>query len=133
MKNLNKIQRFYFDKIKSQKLKSLIEKSYTFLTMEDTEKLDLLISASVCDQDKKAEKQLIEMFEFEQQDIQNSIDELEPMTPEEELEQIEAIEEENKEFEKNIRKFEQAAYKEKEKNQQAEAERAADKLLNQLY
>lgn len=133
MKHLNKIQRFYFDKIKSQKLKSLIEKSYTFLTMEDTEKLDLLISASVCHQDKKAEKQLIEMFEFEQQDIQNSIDELEPMTHEEELEQIEAIEEENKEFEENLLKLEQAAYKEKEKGQQAEAERAADKLLNQLY
>ncbi len=133
MKHLNKIQKFYFDRIKSKKLKSLIEKSYTFLTMEDTEKLDLLISASVCHKDKKAEKQLIEMFEFEQQDIQNSIDELEPMTPEEEMENVNAIEEENREFEENLRKLETAAYKEKEKGQRAEAERAADRLLNQLY
>lgn len=132
MKNLNKIQNFYFERIKSKKLKALIEKSYSFLTMEDTEKLDILIAASVCHNDKKAEKQLIGMFEAEQNDIQNSIDEIEPMTPEEELQQIKSIKEENQEFEENIKKLEKAAIKEKEKDQQNEAEKTANRLLKQL-
>jgi len=132
MKNLNKIQNFYFERIKNKKLKALVENSYTFLTMEDTEKLDILIAASVCHNDKKAEKQLIGMFEAEREDIQNSIDEIEPMTPEEEIQQIKAIEQESREFEENIQKLEKAVLKEKEKEQQTDAEKTAERLLKKI-
>lgn len=127
MKNLNSIQKFYFGQIKSEKLKSLVEASYTFLTMKDTEKLDILISASVCHNDSEAEKALIEMFETEHEKIQGAIDTLEPMTPAEEKEQVKAIDEANIKYQEGIVKIKKIVRTEKESKENKSADQKAFK------
>lgn len=132
MKNLNTIQRFYFEQIKSEKLKSLVKASYTFLTMKDTDKLDILISASVCHNDSEAEKSLIKMFETEHEKIQGAIDTLEPMTPAEEKEQVKAIEGENIKYQEGITKIKKIVRAENESKENTSADQKADALLDQL-
>lgn len=105
-KKMNKIQQLYFDKIQSEKLKELIKWSYTFHTMEDDEKLDLLIRASVCHNDLLAEEELIEMFEEEQQDIKDAINNLEPISPKEEAVQLKVMETEMTQAKNTIQKAE---------------------------
>jgi isopenicillin N synthase-like dioxygenase len=114
MKNLNTIQKFYFDQIKSDKLKKLFASSYTFLTLEDTEKLDLLITAGAAQSDPQAEKELIEMFEQEQKDIQQAVDSAEPLTPETAIKQAEVMAEESAAYAENINKLNRMIREDKE-------------------
>lgn len=132
MENLNTIQKFYFGQIKSEKLKSLVEASYTFLTMKDTDKLDILISASVCHNDSEAEKSLIKMFETEHEKIQGAIDTLEPMTSVEKKEQVKAIEDENTKYQEGITKIKKIVRTESESTENKSADQKADALLDQL-
>jgi hypothetical protein len=108
---MDKIQQVYFDKIQSDKLKSLIEWSYTFHTMNDQEKLDLLMRASVCHKDLLAEEELIEMFEEEQQDIKDAVDNIEPISPREEEKQIKVMAKEMVLYKKTVGELKEAIQK----------------------
>lgn len=129
---MNKIQQFYFDEIKNNRLRTLIKDSYTFKTMDDTEKLDLLISASVANNDPDAQQELIAMFEKEQNDIKNAADTLEPLTPEEEKEQFETIKNEASDLENAEKELKRLIRKEEEKKEQKRDEIVANNLLNKL-
>ncbi len=135
MKNLNTIQRFYFDQIKNDKLKKLIEESYSFLTMDDSEKLDILILASVSHSDPNAEKDLIKIFETEQQEAQKAIDSIKPLTPETAIQQAKVIDEESAEYEENISKLNRIMLQDKEEKEQKGTEKtvnALEAILDQL-
>ena len=54
---LNQIQTFYFSRIQNERLKELLNKSYTFVAMSDDEKDDFLIWMSLIHEDKPAEEQ----------------------------------------------------------------------------
>lgn len=128
MENLNTIQRFYFDQIKSDKLKQLIESSYSFLTMEDSEKLDILILASVSHSDPNAEKDLIKIFEKEQQEAQKAIDSIQPLTPQTAIQQTKVIDEESAEYEENISKLKRIMLQDKEEKEQKGTEKTVNAL-----
>jgi hypothetical protein len=129
---MNKIQKFYFDKIRNNRLRTLIKDSYTFKTMDDSEKLDLLISASVANNDSNAEQKLIAMFEKEQNDIQEAAETLEPLTPEKEQEQLETVKKEVTELKNTENELKRLIRKGEEKKEQKRDEIVANNLLNKL-
>jgi isopenicillin N synthase-like dioxygenase len=63
--NLTQIQKYYFEKIENNNIKELLKISYTFFTMDDEEKDDLLTWASQIHLDPKAEKSLINLLKKE--------------------------------------------------------------------
>lgn len=112
---LNDAQQFYFDRIKSKKLKSLIIESYSFSVMNDDKKLNLLINASIAHKVKEAEKELIEMFEHEAKETNDVIKEKENAT-----------------IKENVTKLKKVVIVEKEKVSEKDEKKKEKDLLKKL-
>ena len=130
--NLNKIQQFYFDQIKNDHLKKLISGSYSVMTMNDTDKLDILIAASIAHNDAKAEQNFIRMFEAESKEIDEAVDSAPAMAPEEASKQAEIIKDESARLTQNIGIIRRALRTQKEEKEQSTEKQTAEQLLNQL-
>lgn len=130
--SLNEKQQFYFDRIQSEKLKTLLSRSYSFSTMSDDEKTEILINASVAHKAKEAEKELIEMFKNEETEIKNAVKSTDPPTPEEKEKQFQILNEEDTAIKENISKLKKGANIEKEKISRKQEEKKGQSLLEKL-
>lgn len=129
---LNDAQQFYFDRIKSKKLKSLIAESYSFSTINDDKKLNLLINASITHKVKGAEKELIKMFEYEAKETNDAIKNTKTLTPKEEKKQFQILEEENTAIKENITKLKKVVIVEKERISKKGEKKKEKDLLKKL-
>lgn len=130
--SINEEQQFYFDRIQSKKLKTLISESYSFSTMNNDEKSEILINASVAHKIKEAEKELIEIFENEKSEIKDAVENTEPPTPEEEKQQFQTLNEENTAIKANFSKLNKEVNIEKENISKKQEEKKGQSLLKKL-
>lgn len=129
---MNEEQQYYFDRIQSEKLKTLISESYSFSTMSNDEKSEILINASIVHKLKEAEKELIEMFENEKSGMKDAVESTEPPTSEEEEQQFQILNEENTALKENFSKLKKETNIEKETISKKQEEKKGQSLLEKL-
>lgn len=131
---LTKTQKKYYQKIKNKQIKELISKSYSFASMDEDEKNDFLIWASLIHEDKNAQQGLLEALKNESSS-QSAVFEdkaLYTMTEEEESKQNEIINAENAELKQKENDLNRNIRIEVEKEDQRQDEKNLENILDQL-
>jgi hypothetical protein len=129
---LTEVQKFYFDRLRNKKLQILISNSYTFFTMSEDEKLDLLIKASVLFDHKEVEEELIEILKNNEEKSEDAMRNAPKLKPGEKEKMIQAMDNETSEIKSNIQTLKNKIRVEKEAQNKDSEKEKMDSLLNQL-
>lgn len=134
MKKFTDTQQNYVNKIKNQKLKNLVENSYTIFSLPEDEKTDFVIWMSVIHEDPNAEQELIESLTNENLLIEKEISKNQkPLTDEEiKTKEFEIKSQEYKELKRNLEELKKVTRTEKENETKEKEESKITNLLNQL-
>ncbi|MFC1600216.1 hypothetical protein ACFL3T_04270 [Patescibacteria group bacterium] len=130
MPNFTEIQQTYVNKIQNQKLKNLVENSYTVFSLPEDEKNDFVIWMSLIHEDKNAENQIIQTLKEEQSIIKEEVEKGPGQVKEEQIYEIKS--EQFKELKQSLQNLTKAAQTEKEKETKQKDESKMDNLLDQL-
>ena len=112
-------QQEYYDQIKSEELKGLLESSFTFLTMSSDKQDEFLLWLSEIHLDKEAEKNIITLFEneIEATDQIMKSEEKEDPAPEVAEKIVKFVKKKGQEMEDGLGELQQAVDEEKQNNQ----------------
>ena len=125
-------QLFFFDRIQNKKLKTLINESHTFSLLNNKEKMDLLIRASIAHQHPQAEQKLIAIFREDKTKTKNAFNNAETLTPKEKNQQDAILEQEYNETKQAVTKLKKGVLHEEEKESKTIDEKKMQHLFNKI-
>lgn len=125
-------QQFFFERIQNKKLKTFINGSHTFSLLNDKEKMDLLIRASIVHEHPEAEQKLIAIFQEDQAKTKNAFNNTETLTPEERNQQDAIMEQEYNETKQAVTELKKGVLHEKEKQSKTIDEKKMQHLFNKI-
>jgi len=125
-------QQFFFDRIQNKKLKTLISESHIFSLLNDKEKMDLLIRASIVHKNPEAEQKLIAIFQEDKAKTKNAFNNTETLTPEEQDQQDAIMEQEYNDTKQAVTKLKKGVLHEEEKQSKTIDEKKIEQLFNKI-